>query len=304
MKKEWDVFISHASEDKAAVVEPLANALKSAGVRVWFDEFELKPGDSLSRSIDQGLIRSSFGVVILSKKFFAKQWTEYELRSLLSRVSSGEQVILPVWHDIGHEDVMKYSLFLADIKALTTSMGIEELALEITKKVRPDLLNSYLRTYTCKQMRKEPAERAEVPLADLHDSPVKHKTLPAFLVISCRLIEEVFADILGMDYLEMVDSFAKDWDYESEFIVWSAMANAYVQFIREARCNPEDIAKKKEAFSVLLSYSLSDGTFSADLERYKLLDANGQKKLVQLYLMNLEHIGKMVSLFDGESADT
>lgn len=299
MKKEWDVFISHASEDKSALVEPLANTLKKAGVKVWFDEFELKFGDSLSRSIDQGLVHSSFGIVILSKNFFAKQWTDYELRSLLSRVTSGEHIILPVWHNIGRETIMEYSPYLADIKALSTNIGIEKLALEIIKKVRPDILNSYLRIHMCKQMKKKPGIKVEVPLKDLHDSPIMHEALPPYLVISCRLIKEVFADILDISYIEMVNNFAKDWDYQDEFIIWSAMANAYVQFIRETHCGSRDIAKKKEAFALLLSYSLSGDKFNADLEHYKLLNAAEKEDLVRLYLLNLKHISDMVNLFNG-----
>lgn len=298
-EKEWDVFISHASEDKCEVVEPLANILKRAGVKVWYDEFELKLGDSLSKSIDQGLLHSSFGIVILSKNFFAKQWTDYELRSFLSRVISGEQVILPIWHDIDREDVMGYSPYLADIKALNTNIGIEKLAYAITEKVRPDILNSYLRIHTCKQMREEPGTKVEIPLTDLVDSQVKHKALPSYLVISCRLIAEVFADVLGMGYIEMVDNFAKDWSYEEEFVIWSAMANAYVQFILETNCETNNIAKKKETFSVLLGYSLTGGEYTADVEHYKLLNVEEQEYLVQLYLLNLKHIGDVVHLFDG-----
>ncbi len=44
---EYDVFISHASEDKDAIVRPLATALRAGELRVWYDEFELRIGDSL-----------------------------------------------------------------------------------------------------------------------------------------------------------------------------------------------------------------------------------------------------------------
>jgi hypothetical protein len=37
-KPEWDLFISHASEDKVGFVKPLATALTSFGVRVWYDD--------------------------------------------------------------------------------------------------------------------------------------------------------------------------------------------------------------------------------------------------------------------------
>ena len=67
--KEWDIFISHASEDKTKVARPLAEALRKAGVRVWLDEHQLKVGDSLSEKIDEGLSHSRFGAVILSPAF-------------------------------------------------------------------------------------------------------------------------------------------------------------------------------------------------------------------------------------------
>ena len=70
---EWDVFISHASEDKDEFVEHLADALVAADFKVWYDEFELKLGDSLRKKIDFGLANCRYGVVVLSKAFFAKE---------------------------------------------------------------------------------------------------------------------------------------------------------------------------------------------------------------------------------------
>jgi hypothetical protein len=49
------LFISHASEDKEDFVRPLAETLQQLGVKVWYDEFTLKVGDSLRRKIDSGL---------------------------------------------------------------------------------------------------------------------------------------------------------------------------------------------------------------------------------------------------------
>ena len=50
----WDVFISHASEDKEAIARPLADALVLSNLTVWYDEFALRLGDSLTASIDHG----------------------------------------------------------------------------------------------------------------------------------------------------------------------------------------------------------------------------------------------------------
>lgn len=131
----WDVFISHASEDKAAVVRPLAEALRQRGVEVWFDEFELKIGDSLRRKIDAGLARSKFGIVVLSRSFFAKGWPQYELDGIVSRSVSGEQTLLPIWHEITKDEVMAQSPSLVDkIARSATQFTIDEIAAVI----RPD----------------------------------------------------------------------------------------------------------------------------------------------------------------------
>lgn len=95
MPKRWDIFISHASEDKQAFVRPLATALDQMGVSVWYDEFTLKMGDSLSSSIAKGLTNSRYGLVIISKAFIKKKWTEHELRGLVMREISEDNVILP-----------------------------------------------------------------------------------------------------------------------------------------------------------------------------------------------------------------
>ena len=121
---DYDVFISHASEDKAAFVKPLAEDLARLGVHVWYDEFALKLGDSLSRSIDKGLALSKFGIVVLSKAFLSKPWPEYELRGLVTREIGKDKVILPVWHNVTRDDIMAFSPPLADKLALNTIMQI------------------------------------------------------------------------------------------------------------------------------------------------------------------------------------
>ena len=136
-ERVFDVFISHTSEDKADVVRPLATALRDAGLSVWYDEFELKIGDSLRRKIDKGLANSSFGVVVLSRAFFGRGWSEYELDGLVTRTVSGEQVLLPVWHNVTKREVMDYSPSLADRVARSTATHtVEEIAAEIVDVIR------------------------------------------------------------------------------------------------------------------------------------------------------------------------
>ena len=134
---EYDVFISYASEDKDEVVRPLANALIKDGLRVWYDEFEMRIGDSLHEKIDHGIAHSKFGVVVLSQSFLKKGWPGYELDGISTRSVSGEQIILPVWHEITKQEVMDYSPSLAGRLARSTATStIEEIASEIVDVVR------------------------------------------------------------------------------------------------------------------------------------------------------------------------
>ena len=133
---EYDVFISHASEDKDEVVRPLAIALRDKGIVVWYDEFELKIGDSLRRKIDKGLANSRFGIVVISKSFIKKGWTNYELDGIVSKAVSGEQILLPIWHDISKKEVIDFSPSLSDKLARNTAINtIEEIAEEISDMI-------------------------------------------------------------------------------------------------------------------------------------------------------------------------
>lgn len=135
---EYDVFISHASDDKDDVVRPLAFALKERGVTVWYDEFEMKIGDSLRRKIDKGLANSKFGIVVISKDFIKKGWTNYELDGIITKAVSGEQIILPIWHNITKKEVIDFSPSLADKLARNTATNtIDEIADEIAELIIP-----------------------------------------------------------------------------------------------------------------------------------------------------------------------
>lgn len=137
IEPEYDVFISHASEDKDEVVRPLANALKNLGIKVWYDEFEVRIGDSLRRKIDKGLANSRFGIVVVSRDFIKKGWTNYELDGIITKAVSGEQIILPIWHNITKKEVIDYSPSLADKLARNTAIDtVEDIAKEIADVIK------------------------------------------------------------------------------------------------------------------------------------------------------------------------
>jgi hypothetical protein len=88
------------------------------GLRVWWDQFELKVGDSLVEKITLGLSRARYGVVALSRDFLAKPRPQYELQGLTARDIVGDKVILPVWYDLGYDDVLRVNPPLVQKKSI------------------------------------------------------------------------------------------------------------------------------------------------------------------------------------------
>lgn len=132
--EEYDVFISHAWEDKEKFVDRLVDEMKKAGITVWYDTAQLRWGDSMRQRIDDGLRKSKFGVVVLSPDYIAdgKYWTQAELNGLFQKESINGKVLLPIWYNLNKEDVVNFSVMIADKKALKTSdMTAKEIAVEL-----------------------------------------------------------------------------------------------------------------------------------------------------------------------------
>ena len=124
-----DVFVSHAWEDKD-YVRPLVEALKAAGVTVWFDEMSVGWGDDLRQKIDEGLLNCRFGIVVFSKAFLKKKkWTEYEVSALFSLETTNVKKILPIWHNVSAEDILRYS------PALSGRLGLKSMDFSIVEIV-------------------------------------------------------------------------------------------------------------------------------------------------------------------------
>jgi hypothetical protein len=116
----------------------LADALARQNVEVWYDEFSLELGDSIRRSIDKGLSRSRFAIVVLSRSFFRKNWTQYELDGLTELEMRGhDKVLLPIWHDLTHSEVLAYSPALANRKAVMSADGVDAVVSAVLRVLRP-----------------------------------------------------------------------------------------------------------------------------------------------------------------------
>lgn len=133
---EYDVFVSHAWEDKGDFVDEFVDELRSLGIKVWYDTSEIKWGDSMRKRIDDGLRKSRFGVAVLSPNYIreGKYWTKAELDGLFQLDSIGGKVLLPIWHNLTKKEVMEYSPIIASKLAMNTaSMTPKEIADELKK---------------------------------------------------------------------------------------------------------------------------------------------------------------------------
>ncbi len=132
--EEYDVFVSHATEDKESFVDEFVSILREEyQLKVWYDVLTIKWGDSIRAKIDQGLKKSKFGIVVLSRNYIKKHWTQYELEGLFQRESFGGKLILPVWHDITKQEVQNFSPSLAGKMAMNTAIMTPQ---EIAEKLK------------------------------------------------------------------------------------------------------------------------------------------------------------------------
>lgn len=133
---DYDVFVSHAWEDKESFVDEFVNELRALGAKVWYDKTQMKWGDSMRAKIDEGLRKSRFGVAVLSPDYIAehKYWTKAELDGLFQMESINGKTLLPIWHNLTKQQVMNFSPIIASKLAMSTAtMTPKEIAEEMVR---------------------------------------------------------------------------------------------------------------------------------------------------------------------------
>jgi TIR domain len=252
--EEWDAFISHASEDKDFVRE-LVSVLDKFGVRLWYDEFKLKLGDSLVASINKGLAHSPFGVLVLSAAFLGKPWPEYERRGITSRDVAEGGILIPVWRGVTRAQVAELSPTLADRYAVdASSTSTLETALRLLSVMRPDRFESLSRRIAIDEM----LSGGQTEVADataFHEGPIRHEKLPADLLRRIRVIHQVFEEVYDIDWDGTVRNFKRDLRPDREVMIWENMAAVYLQLVRELTL---DAPGRRELCRALLIASSGD----------------------------------------------
>ncbi|MEM6831909.1 MAG: toll/interleukin-1 receptor domain-containing protein, partial [Bacteroidota bacterium] len=135
--QKYDVFLSYAFEDKIELANELCQTLEQKGLRVWYAGNELIPGESIEKTINAGLKRSRFGIILITPTYFEKKWTVKELYALMSREHHEKKnIIIPVIHKITPDEVAVHDKLLSDRWALNSDLGLDNVASKIVERVQ------------------------------------------------------------------------------------------------------------------------------------------------------------------------
>ncbi len=233
--KPWDVFISHASEDKAQLVRPLADALEAYGVKVWLDAFILRPGLILSQSIDAGIEGAEFGIVVLSPYFITKKWPRIEFDSLSQRQAKSDRLIA-LWHNLPTENRPDWTEALDPEKSLDTAdLPITALTMRILEWVRPDLARFIQRKLAYQaaqeQMAQNDQKTVSMKSGELNLAPRQNERLPAVLVDRVNLLRAVLSEVYPHTLEYWIEGFLRDYRPEANIADWERLAAMYQEAV-------------------------------------------------------------------------
>jgi hypothetical protein len=250
--KPWDIFISHASEDKEPFVDPLARRLKQLAVRVWYDRFVLSPGDSLTESIAEGLAKSRCGLLVISKAFIGKRWTTYEVNGLVNRFVEEQTRLIPIWLGVSRKEVAAFNPTIANLLSIRGDPEkIEECTLDILRIVRPQLYDN-LSLLAASQSAKVTVETHS--LSEIKIGPIRHHDLPPSMLVRIQNVWFATRDVLPLSLEETIENFQRELEPESELRAMERIIGA-LQIVTD-KLQSNDRALRIQVFSILNQVSL------------------------------------------------
>src|SRR6266567_4599763 len=145
-KKTFDVFVCYSHRDKK-LVEIIAETLKQRGVNVWYDEWEMRPGSVLHRSILKGIENADYFLVIISENSINSSWVEYELSSaMIEEIEKQHVKVIPsIAGNIEYKQLpsdlrAKYCLDFRNLLAFLKSIDALVDLVKPQRRVRQELL--------------------------------------------------------------------------------------------------------------------------------------------------------------------
>lgn len=107
------------------------------GIQIFYDKESIEWGDNWKDKILNGVKKAEFAIIVISENFFGREWTEKELKELLSRQNrNGQKLILPILKNFTLEQLQKEYPSAADIQAIDSkNYSTDEIALLFAKQL-------------------------------------------------------------------------------------------------------------------------------------------------------------------------
>ena len=138
---QFDVFLSNAHRD-SSVAAALAKALKKKGLRVWYDQEQVRLGDSFLRDIEYALEHSHCFLLLISPHYSRSQWSNFEMGVALSRAREGHRIV-PVF--IGDIDSLALPPYVRHFQGFhvkdAKDFCADEMASKIAEVLKQDEIN-------------------------------------------------------------------------------------------------------------------------------------------------------------------
>jgi len=136
--RQDDLFLSHDSRDKAAVVDGLNTEFSRNLVKVWYDKTRLVAGDTLAEAIYEGLAECPIAVLVVTRNYLENKkwaWKEFEYVLKLGRESKKRRIV-PLWYNVSMAEVEMHSPELAQLFAVSGKEKPEDIVQAIIRRVR------------------------------------------------------------------------------------------------------------------------------------------------------------------------
>lgn len=131
----FDLFISHAVEDKIPLVNELVARLEACGIKVWYTGRELSIGDGVCDTLVEGMRQSRYGIIVFSPSYISKMEPSAEFTTLLHYKRQGAKVIIPVLFEVTPAELVTDQILQAENDAIYSSDGIENVVHRLLQRM-------------------------------------------------------------------------------------------------------------------------------------------------------------------------
>ena len=131
----YDLFISHAVEDKIPLVNELAAQLEAQGIKVWYTGCELSMGDAVCDTLVHAMRQCRYGIIVFSPSYISKMKPSSDFNTLLNYKRQGEKVIIPVLFEVTPEELVTAQLLSEDHNAIDSSEGVNNLVTRLLQRI-------------------------------------------------------------------------------------------------------------------------------------------------------------------------